>query len=71
MTLPMPFHRRMPALLVAVLLCAFAVRALAQASAVPVLQVHGLGDQITLDQGWLFHAGDDPSWSSPTLNDRG
>lgn len=28
-----------------------------------------LGDQLSLDHGWLFHTGDDPGWAAPDLND--
>ena len=36
---------------------------------VPVVDASSLGDQIRLNDGWLFHAGDNPEWSSPTLDD--
>jgi hypothetical protein len=38
---------------------------------VPVVDSSSFGDKIVLNNGWLFHAGDDPEWSSPTLDDRG
>jgi sigma-B regulation protein RsbU (phosphoserine phosphatase) len=27
------------------------------------------GEPVALDQGWRFHSGDDPQWSSPTFDD--
>jgi len=27
------------------------------------------GEPVALDQGWRFHSGDDPKWSSPTFDD--
>ncbi len=37
---------------------------------VPVFVAVGLGDQVDLDKGWLFHPGDDPSYASSRLDDR-
>jgi signal transduction histidine kinase len=34
------------------------------------VDLSGLGDQVQLDHGWLFHPGDDPSFASPMLDDR-
>lgn len=40
------------------------------ASNVPVFDASAMGDQLTLSRGWLFHAGDDPGFASPGLDDK-
>ena len=58
------------------LLLLFAFAAAALHAAVPLdgssLVVQGLGrGTVALDGGWQFHVGDDPAWSSPTVDDTG
>ena len=41
----------------------------AKPSAAPVFDASGIGDQIKLDRGWLFHVGYDPGFAAPGLDD--
>lgn len=40
------------------------------ATTVPVFAAQAFGDQVDVNQDWLFHPGDDPGYASPTLDDR-
>jgi hypothetical protein len=56
---------------IAVILAGCAANAPAQDEAPHAVNTSNFGERIQLGPNWLFKAGDDPAWASPSLDDRG